>query len=292
MKIITLALSLLLLFSQSAFALDWKNLHEQADKLTLQEALANSASHPDSPEESYILGLVYLNLHQDKEALDIFSSILNRDPQMYPAQWGVAEVLRRQHSLERSEGILKSIVKSHPGFSPAYITLAYIKYTKKDFENSARFASKVIGQGAGNVDLSNYVRAYLTLAGAKGMIAHYGGPLSKIINGTSVFPLLKKAQKLQPDSAGVFFGLGCFYLLAPAIAGGNPQKALGYLEQAVKADPLFADAYVRLAQAYKLKGDTKKYQACMNTAVRIDPGNELALDIQSGKCDFICIGQK
>ncbi|MFH0827206.1 MAG: hypothetical protein V1923_04920 [Candidatus Omnitrophota bacterium] len=38
-------------------------------------------------------------------------------------------------------------------------------------------------------------------------------------------PNLKKAEKMQPDSAGVTFGLGSFYFLAPRIVGGSKQKA-------------------------------------------------------------------
>ena len=37
--------------------------------------------------------------------------------------------------------------------------------------------------------------------------ASNGGPLSKLLNGTQVLPNLKKAEKLQPDSAAVLFGL-------------------------------------------------------------------------------------
>jgi Tfp pilus assembly protein PilF len=126
------------------------------------------------------------------------------------------------------------------------------------------------------------------VSGAKGMIAHYGGPLSKLINGTAVLPNLKKAQVLQPNSAAVMFGLGSFYLLAPPLAGGNLGKAEEYLKKAITIDPFFADAYVRLGQFYKIKGDNQKYSFYLNKALEIDPQNELANDIYSGKCKFIC----
>jgi tetratricopeptide (TPR) repeat protein len=197
--------------------------------------------------------------------------------------------LRRQHKLKESELILDELIKSLPQFSPAYISLAYIKYIQMDFEKSVQLARKVIGQGADNVDLSNYVRSYAMMAGAKGMIAHYGGPLSKAINGIAVMSNLRKAERLQPDSPGVLFGLGSFYLLAPGFAGGNVDKAGPYLEKAIKIDPGFSDAYVRLAQFYKLKRDNEKYQAYLNKALEIDPQSELALDIKNGNCKFICI---
>jgi hypothetical protein len=48
--------------------MDWKMLHEKADKLTLQEAMESVVASKDSLDEQYILGLVYLNIHQDREA--------------------------------------------------------------------------------------------------------------------------------------------------------------------------------------------------------------------------------
>lgn len=290
MKILFITLSVFFAFAACAGADEWKGLHEQADKLTLSQALDNARVKPDSVKDLYALALVYLNQRRDKEARETFEKILQAQPRLHPAEWGIAEVLRRQHQLDRSEDILNQILKSHPEFSPAYISLAYIKYIKTDFQGSVRLAAKVIRQGLKNVDLSNYTRAYLIIAGAKGMIAHYGGPISKLINGTAVLPALKKARDLQPHSPAVFFGLGSFYLLAPGIAGGDIDKAVDYLEQAAKADPLFADAYVRLAQAYKAKKDIEKYRSYLKRALQIDPANELALDIESGKCRFLCGG--
>jgi tetratricopeptide (TPR) repeat protein len=151
----------------------------------------------------------------------------------------------------------------------------------------------VITAGQERVDLSNYVRAILIYAGSKGMIAHAGGVISKLVNGTAIYPNLKKAEKLKPKDPGVLFGLGSFYLLAPVMAGGNLSRALDYLERCLDADPGFADAFVRLAQLYKAKGDLNKYALYMDKAFALDPENELALDIQSGKCDFICnVGKK
>ena len=86
------------------------------------------------------------------------------------------------------------------------------------------------------------------------------------------------------------FGLGSFYLLAPAFAGGDINKAEEYLKKALAADPLFADVYVRLAQVYKLKGDKDNYRFYLEKAFKVDPENQLAVDIKSGKCKFICVG--
>ena len=69
--------------------------------------------------------------------------------------------------------------------------------------------------------------------------------------------------------------------------GGDRGKAEQYFQRCIRADPLFADAYVRLAQLYRMKGDTKKYEASMQKALAIDPQNSLALDAKTRACRFI-----
>lgn len=290
MKKFAAAILAVLFLSAPACAMQWRELHEEADSMSPEEALQAAEADPACAGCLYKLGLVYLDLHEDTLAYGAFSSVLLLEPESIEARWGKAEVLRRRHDLETAEKMLKQIIKEEPRFSPAYITLAYIKYIQMDFEQSVRLALKVIQQGRKNVDLSNYVRAYSLYAGAKGMIAHYGGPLSKAINGTAVKPNLDKAQSLKPDTAGVLFGLGSYYLLAPGLAGGDKNKAEEYLKKAVEVDPLLADAYVRLAQLYNSRGERAKYDFYLNKALQIDPASELALDTKSRRCKYICAG--
>ncbi len=270
------------------WALDYKGLHEEADKKDFDVAFRLAQDNPQSADDLYILALAYLNLHKDIEAEGMFRRLLQLDPQLKEARWGMAEILRRQGQLDESEKVLDEIIAVDSDFAPAYITLAYIKYTKLEFKKAIELARHVIEQGRDKVDLSNYTRAYLITAGSKGMLAKYGGPLSRVFNGAQVLPSLKKAQALQPESAAVLFGLGSFYFLAPRLAGGNINKALDYLMRAVVVDPLLADAYVRLAQIYKMKGDNANFEKYLNRALQIDPENALAKDANTKQCKFIC----
>ena len=270
------------------YGLDWKRLHEKADKVTFSHDLTTFSEKPDSIDDLYVFGLACLNLHKDKKAEEIFNKIIALDPKVIEAEWGIAEVLRREHKFDKSKELLNKVIKLAPEFSPGYISLAYVKYIQMNFNESARLAARVLRQGEEKVDRSNRSRAYLLLGGSKGMIAYYGGPLSKLINGATVWSNLKAAEVLQPESAEVKLGLGSFYLLAPSFAGRDLKKAEEYLKKAVEIDPLFADSHVRLGQVYKVKGDNAKYQQCLKKALEIDPENELALDISKGKCKFAC----
>jgi len=278
-----------LVLAVNGYCLDWKAMHEAADKENLNLAQAKfEADGSGNLDDLYEAALVCLNQHRNDEAENIFNKIIEFDPQYYPPKWGIAEVMRRQHQLKEAQILSEEVIKGHPDFSPAYITLAYLEYLKLNLNQAVNLAGVVIEQGRKNVDLSNFSRAFLIYGGAKGLIAHRGGPLSKILNGTAVLPALKKAQKLQPDSAAVLLGLGSFYVLAPGFGGGDLDKGMELLQKAIKVDPKLADAYARLAQAYKIKGDPAKYMEYLNKALEIDPGNELALDTQSQKCKYAC----
>lgn len=288
MRIFIFCFCFVLVFFTSLYASDWKKLHETSDMLNIKDA----KSLAFTLDNQYILGLCLLNEHQDDSAAEVFKKILDQDKNYYWAEWGVAEVMRRKHELVKSAEILNKISSQHPDFAPAIVSLAYINYLQLNLKEAIKLSNLVISMGKDKVDLSNYVRSILMIGGAKGMIAHFGGPISKIINGTAVFPTLKKAEKLQPNSGAVMFGLGSFYLLAPSFAGGDPNRAKEYLQRSIKLEPLFPNAYVRLAQVYQRLNDKEKYEFYLNKALEIDPGNELALDIKEGKCKFICFDNK
>ncbi|MBM3244104.1 MAG: tetratricopeptide repeat protein [Candidatus Omnitrophica bacterium] len=290
LRVVVLFLIAFFCLTNTLFALNWITLHERADRESIDSASLGIKGQPASIDNLYVLGLVFFNLHKDEEAKNIFLKILKLAPKTIEAEWGVAEALRRMHRIDEAEPILERVIRENPEFTPAYISLAYIKYLRMDFKESVRLSLMVIQRGRAASDLSNYTRAYAMYAGAKGMIAHYGGPLSKAVNGLAVKPNLDKAQRLQPQSPAVLFGLGSYYFLAPVVAGGDKVKAEAYLRQVIEVNPLFTDAYVRLAQLYKIRGDSERYNFYINQASRIDPKNTLLLDHKSGKCRFICSG--
>ncbi len=287
-RAVWVCLACCLLMIQPCAAFDWQDLHNQADSLTLSQAQAKADAAEASTAQQYVLALVYLNLYRDQDAEAIFDRLRQENKDSIEGLWGKAEVLRRRHRSQEAQNLLEQALAQDARFAPALNSLAYIKYYQADYKGAVNLALKVIQQGKEKVDLSNYVRALAMYAGAKGMLAHYGGVLSKAIDGLAVKTNLDKAQRLQPNSPAVLFGLGSYYLLAPAIAGGDKEQAGNYLKQAVGADPLFADAYVRLGQLARIKGNQKEYDDYLKQALDIDPQNELALDSQSGRCKFIC----
>lgn len=288
-KILIVGVLFCLLIIKPTFSLDWAKLHEKSDDFSLKQAKKLVSGDKQPITGLYLLALVYLNQYKNQEAEETFEKILKIEPSNLFAKWGKIECRRRKHQCETCREELKQIIEENPDFAPAYMTLAYLYYVDMKFEEAAKLSYKVIKMGQSNVDQSNYIRALGLFSGSKGMIAHYGGPLSKIINGRAVMAYLKKAEKIDPNSAIVYFGFGSYYLLVPPIFGRNLEKAEKYLQKSIEADPNFANTYVRLAQVYRAKSNMDKYNEYINKALEIDPKNEFALDIKTRTCDFTCI---
>ncbi|MBD3246236.1 MAG: tetratricopeptide repeat protein [Candidatus Omnitrophica bacterium] len=275
--------------SLHAAEFDWRQIHETAAEISLAEARQQIQEGEPSLRDLYLVGLKYLDEYKAGKAAAVFSRMRERSPEMKEALWGGAEVLRRENQFKESARILEELISKHPGYAPAYISLAYIRYLEMDFRECAGLAMDVIRMDQAEVDQTNYVRAHTLFAGAKGMLAHYGGPIAKVMSGRQVMPYLKKAEEIDPDAPAVLMGLGSYYLLTPPLLGRDVEKAKRYLQQAVKEDPLFPDAYVRLGQAYRMQGNEKKYRQYLRKALELDPNHVIARDVQSGKCDFICV---
>lgn len=258
-----------------AGALDWKPLHEKADQGDPQVLLAQANREPRSAQALYAAALACLDLYRVVEAEVFFQRMLSVDPGSVEARWGLVEINRRRHQLGQGESVLREILQKAPDYAPAYITLAYILFDKEDYDQAIAWAQRVLRAGSHRVDRVNRARAYLIIGGAKGMIADQGGPFSKLVQGTQVMGYLKHAQRLDPDSPAVLFGIGSFYALAPGMAGGNKEKGIALLEKAVAVDPKFVDAYARLAQVWFAKGDKEKYRSYLAQAEALDPKAKL-----------------
>lgn len=217
-----------------------------------------------------------LKARDDHAALSALEKILLSDPANVDALWGKAEILRRQRLWSESETILKQVLTVRPKHVQSLITLSYIRY-HQDRLSEAR---DLVDRALGTPDLSkeNSALAYLMIGTINSRRCAKGRFLSKLQYGPQIRSFFLKAKELAPDLAEVHLGLGTFYLKAPAIAGGNLEKAIAELELAVKLAPDFATAQARLGQAYKKKGELEKCKFCLLRAQDLDPENEALLE--------------
>ena len=220
-----------------------------------------------------------LKIRKDNEALAIFEKILSEQPDNLNALWGKAEVLRRMRKYKESESILKKeVLKNNPNHASSLISLSYIRYKDDRLNEALELVNQVLKTDS--LDRENKALAYMMLGTINSRRSAKGWFFSKIKYGTQIRRYFLKAKELAPDLPEVHLGLGTFYLLAPAIIGGDLNRAIEELEYAVGIASDFATANARLAQAYKKKSDLEKYNFYIQRAKKLDPENEVLKELQ------------
>lgn len=219
-----------------------------------------------------------LRIRNDALAEAEADKILSVEPGNTCALWAKAEIFRRAYKFNDSEKILGRVLAESPGYVPAMVTLAYIRYHDNDFREALALLKQALSFP--DLDRENKAMVYMLIGSVNAKRAKQGGFLSKVAYGTRILGYFEKARSFAPELPEVRLGLGSFYLLAPKIAGGNIDLAIEELEYAVKLTPDFATANARLAQAYRQKGDIQKYEIYIRRAKQLDPHNEVVREIE------------
>ncbi len=237
--------------------------------IILWTAVLLRAEQGASLDDAFVL----LKARKDNAALVTFEKVLLTQPGNIDALWGKAEVLRRSYKFKEAENLLSQIFKKNPKHIPSLISLAYIRYKDDKLNEALELINRAIN--ASSSDKENEALAYMMLGTINSRRSAKGWFFSKIRYGTQIKCYFLKAKELAPHLPEVHLGLGTFYLKAPAIVGGNLDKAVQELETAVRIAPDFATANARLAQAYKKKGNLEKYNFFIQRAKKLDPKNEV-----------------
>jgi tetratricopeptide (TPR) repeat protein len=222
--------------------------------------------------------LQYLKARKDDLVSLEADKLLAAEPDNLCAWWARAEVLRRKYKFKDAESILLQILGRYPNHAPTLITLAYIRYHDANFSEAQNILKQVLEYKG--LDNQNKALAYMLLGSINAKKSSLGGFLRKLTYGTRIRGYFEKALSLAPELTEVHLGLGSFYLMAPKIAGGDIERAVQELEEAVRLAPDFATANARLAQAYKKKGDLEKYNLYLGKAKALDPENEVLKEIE------------
>lgn len=223
--------------------------------------------------------LKYLKLRKEGLAEGEIEKILSIQRDDVCALWAKAEILRRDYKFKESKELLKQALRQCPGHASSLISLAYIEYHDSKFQDASRLLKEVLKQP--DLDRENQALIYMLMGSINAKKASRRGFLSKVAYGTRIAGYFERAKKIAPDLSEVRLGLGTFYLLAPKIAGGDIDRAIEELEYAVKLTPDFATVNARLAQAYKQKGNLKKYDYYLKKARELDPANEVVKEIEA-----------
>lgn len=285
MKKIILVVLLLLWFCSSASAADWMSLTDRAVSLSASEISILEHKKDKTADDLYTLTLLYYRNYNHSGLKNLFVAYGMNAPAGSELRVLEAIMLMREHRHAESRAILTRVLEAHPDFYPALIVLSHLHYLQKDFAQSYALARRLIVRKK-ELSQYHYMVSLLLAAGAKGIMTKKS-PVRAIPAYFEVNGYFKEAQKLMPDSAEFLYGLGSYHLLTPPVAGGNVDLAITMLEKSKQLTPRNTHVYVRLAQAYRFKGNESAYRQNIARASEIDPRDELLLDYLFGEKAFL-----
>jgi Tfp pilus assembly protein PilF len=234
--------------------------------------------YKELPTKSFTSGLELLKSRNDNEAWDNFEKALKGNEDNLDAIWGKAEVLRRRRKYQESQALLDKVLSRNPRHAPTLITLSYIRYKEDKLDEAELLIGTALNS---DIDKSNEALVYMMVGMINARRAQEGNLIANIRYGLQIKCYLDRAKALAPDLPEVRLALGTFYLKAPAIIGGSPDKALIELSEAVNLAPNFATANARLAQYYKKKDNMERYNLYFEIAQRLDPENEVLQEMNA-----------
>jgi tetratricopeptide (TPR) repeat protein len=164
--------------------------------------------------------------------------------------------------------------------------LAQARQVQKDKKTAAQWLDSAIENVQHAIQLhdeSSNARALLgDLYGTK---IDLGGMTAGWRYGPMVAKEDARALELDPNNPRALAAMGRRYFFAPAIFGGNVEKAIASFKKATILDPTYDEAFVWLAIAERKKGRTEDANKALSEALRLNPRSAFAKRIRAGAAE-------
>ncbi len=227
----------------------------------LQEAITLNPNHYNS---RYNLGIALAQLKDPKGAREQFEKALALGAVEPEVRFEYAKVLRTLGETKLATEQLKLYQEEQK--AKADRTLAASKSAQAENELSAGNVQKAVAL---------YRDAVTALPQNALLSFKLGMALDRLGDTTGEQSALEKAVQLDPDMAIAHHQLG--YL---ASVKGDTATAEDHFRQAVRAQPAYVDAWVSLAATLAMESRFPEAQQAVENALRLDPHNENASQLQ------------
>lgn len=189
-------------------------------QLAIRELAAIASQNPDSALAQLQLGDVDIFQDDATGALRHFRRALELDPGNLHARWGIADAALMQGNYDSAMRQVRPLIEA---------------YGRQD--------------GLSPDDHRQLSMCYLTYGAAEGLEAQHGGLFAVLQYGLDVRSTLEKALQADPTNSWAYYAMGRYFLIAPAMVGGDPQRAIGEFLRAQKVDPANYHATLSLIEA-------------------------------------------
>ena len=205
-------------------------------------------------------GLTYIKQKKWNEAMLAFNSVLTVDPGNLDAQIGIATVYMGTGDFNRSESLLRDILKKNPANLQARLKMARVLIMTKRTSAAVLELERIV---AVSTQTKEGKEALLNLTN---IFRQRGAALMKRGRADEAVVEYRKSLTRDPNDWRSHFALGKIFQSASANA--NPIQAPKFLETAEghfketnRINPDFLDAYISLGSIYEVR---QEYDLAMN----------------------------
>ncbi|MFO7616735.1 MAG: tetratricopeptide repeat protein [Bacteroidales bacterium] len=143
----------------------------------------------------------------------------------------VARQLFTDRKYDESARIFSSVAKGSPAYAESRYYLGQIATRKSDLKNAEKYLEEAVAADQKNA------RYHQALGAAYGQIAMSGGPLKQASYAGKIKSCFELAAKFDPNDLTSRWMLFAFYLYAPKVMGGSPEKATSTASELLRINP-------------------------------------------------------
>jgi len=200
--------------------------------------LSSGAPVAAAGEDPVAIAVIQKRKHHFAEAEQTLSAMLEKAPQDLDANLQMGYLKQYCGDPNAGAAYIKRAATAHPRSLEAQVMLVHAYLWLDRMEDAERQATKTVAAWEGkNPDKVLWAKLLVGLGGAQGLRIKKEGLWAALKYGLAIRGTFEKAREADPDGAIPLYALGRFYLEAPAVAGGDPQKGLELLRKAIRRDP-------------------------------------------------------
>src|SRR5260370_6983623 len=184
----------------------------------------------ENTELSYLLGKCYLWSGQNAAAMEIFRSLLQRDPNSAAVHMLVGEERDGTYKTAEANAEFEAAAKASPMQADVHFGLGYLYWKQKRYEDA---------EGEFRRELKNY-------PGNAQAMAYLGDALMKAGKKSEAMELLQNAVTLDKNLRVAQFDLGILHA-----ENKHTEPAIAAFREAIRIDPEREEAHSRLARLHQ-----------------------------------------
>jgi len=208
-------------------------------------ALSTLSAAVASAEDPVAVAMLQQRQHHFKEAEQTLNALLGKAPDHLEANLRMGDLKVYCGDEKAAAAYIKRAAAAHPWDFEAQVMLVHAYLWLDRLDEAERQADKTIAAWEGkNPDKVLWAKLLVGLGAVQGLKVKKEGLVAALKYGLAIRGTFEQACAADPTGALPLYALGRYYLEAPVVAGGDPQKGLELVRKAIRRDP---ESYVARA---------------------------------------------